>query len=277
MLEKLFRKKTCIIHANCFGEHLKHFLLFSKPFANRYSVKTYMNFTKEYIPDKMLRQCNLFIYQYLDEKWGEFASENLIKKLHPSCRKISIPSPYWRSLWPFSADYKCDARNVSDEKYPFGKHPYVESYLLKQIEERKGKEDIIKTYLHADINLLIDLNRLHNDDITRETWREKDLDVKIVDFIVKNFQARQLLTSVNHPTNFLILQIANQVLHILNYPSVSEEQIKNEPELGEYHVPIHPFIAKWFKLPYAKESTKYLTHGKMRTYAEYLNDYIEYQ
>jgi hypothetical protein len=268
------KKKICIIQANCIAPQLLRFLMMSPGFSETYEGKIYTNFTKEPIPAADLSSCGLFIYQYLDEKWEDLASAVLTRKVGSRCRCVSIPSSFWRFLWPFwTAD---DERMKPSPGFPFGRHPYGDSSILRLLREGMPKAEIIRSYLELAVNHVVDLDAMLEEDLTRERERERDLDVKVSDYIAAGCRGERLLTSVNHPTNIVILNIANGVLEKIGYSPVPDRVLKRLDEFGDYHVPIHPAVIRHFGLGFVDEGFRYLMNGKMRTFREYIEDYIDY-
>lgn len=269
---KTYKKKLCLIQANCIGHPLRDFLMMAPAFAAIYDVKIYTNYTSELIPDSELRTCNLFIHQYLDEKWNDLASSVLTAKVN-SGRCISIPSCFWRILWPFwTWDYE---RMKPEPGFPFGKHPYGDSFVLKKLKEGVSRREIINAYLEMNINEEVDMEAIFAEDYERECARERHLDVKISDYVAANFRNIKLMTSVNHPTNVVILKIANSILGKLDIAAVPEEISAAATEFGEYQVPIHPAVIRHYRLSFVDEDSRYLMNGKMRTFSEYVEDYLD--
>jgi len=56
-------REICLLHANCQGEPLAQLLAVSPEFAARWAIYRYTNYTREAIPDFVLKKATLFLYQ----------------------------------------------------------------------------------------------------------------------------------------------------------------------------------------------------------------------
>jgi len=93
-------KELCIVHVNCQGPPLIQRLLSCPEFAKRYKCVLFTNYTKDPVPDEMLQQCSLFLYQHLGQDWGDLASEKLLSKLPKSARHLCVPNMFFGILAP---------------------------------------------------------------------------------------------------------------------------------------------------------------------------------
>ena len=107
--------------------------------------------------------------------------------------------------------------------------------------------------------------------------RETNTDIKISDFIRDNYRKYRLFHTINHPTDVLGLEVANQILSKLNMPPISEGTKPQYKEvLGRLQVPIYPSVIDGLDLTFVSESSVYWSKefGKKFTFNQYISQYI---
>lgn len=93
-----------LIYANCQGIGIKYFLSKSEHISNNYRIEHIR--IDELVNNNLvlniekLKQADIFIYQYLDEKHGDICTNNIMKYLKPDCKKISFAYIYNNSFYP---------------------------------------------------------------------------------------------------------------------------------------------------------------------------------
>lgn len=108
------------------------------------------------------------------------------------------------------------------------------------------RDTIIYTSEVLETNLRDSLGRLRE--------RESKTDVKVSDFIEKNWQKQRLFFTLNHCANSLLLHEANQILHLIGCPSLETAILA---ERSEYMAGIRLFVyqdvRKHFALTFAQD------------------------
>ena len=151
-------RKLCLMHANCQGDELERLLTASQAFSRVYRLIRRTNYTRERITDQELAACDLFLYQHLNETWGEFSSASLLRRLSPSATALCIPNLMFRGYWPFWT-------NLSP--IDFG-----DSLLNRLIDEGAPKPVILRIYLHGNIQTFVDLQASLEETIAVERQKE---------------------------------------------------------------------------------------------------------
>ena len=256
------KKKTCLIHANCQGEPLEELLKLSHSFSEEYETRHFTNYLREPIPDELITDCDLFLYQYVGENWGELSSENLCSKLAPTARSIAFPSMFFKSYWPLWT-------NVPGFDYP---DIFLESLLERELTESQ----ILHLYLNSKLSRIYDFEELTLESKRHERNKETHTDIKYVDFIEENFRQRRLFNTVNHPRRELMVHTANSILDQLEMNPLCADAVKMQPDtFPEFELPIHPQVAEHFGLDFAGPEKKYHVYGADITFEEYAIRYIK--
>ena len=254
-------RELCIVHANCQGEPLVDRLNCCPDFKARFECRVILNYVREPVPDELLRQCSLFLYQHLGDNWGGLASEVLLAKLPDKAGSLCIPNMFFKGYWPSWSgrpgfNYRCE---VLDELIDKGLPP----------------EEVIMLYLRTDMAARFDLLSLTADTIKREREREAHTPVKYLDEILRNYREIRLFNTVNHPGPLLLNHAARGILSELGFPDPSGGALQalGDP-FPEFEQPINPKIAAFFGWDFAGPETEYMVYGRKMTFARWVANYV---
>ena len=272
---------NCLIYTNCERGLIYEFLKLSTDFNREFQVdldKIPPNHiaiqNNIVIPDEILKKVKLFIYQPLDKKYNECSTEYILSKLPSDCFCISLPRLYFRGYWPEHSvnPYNQVKQNVLSNLFPYGDNNLNE--MLKQKLPTFTILDEVSRIDFYDKNVLLD--NLNNS-IQEFNNKEKQTDIKISNYILNHYSHQQLFHTVNHPTDIIGLEVANQILKILNMPILAEETkpVKREV-LGGTQVPIYPSVIEQLNLTFVSTNSLYRSKGlgKMVTFSEYVEEYL---
>lgn len=254
-------KQLCIVHANCQGPPLLDRIKACPQFDALYHCELYTNYVKEPVPDDRLAQCALFLYQFLDSKWDDLASEVLLTKLPASARHLCIPNMFFKGYWPFWSgaagfDYRC---TLLDDFLSQGLPPKETAML----------------YLRWDVSRKFDLLDMVSRSIATEREREAHTPIKYVDELVENYRRERLFHTVNHPGRKLLDHAASGVLaHLgLTHPGDEAFTALDDP-FEDFEQPINPKVGGHFGWDFATAETEYRIYGRHMTHARYVANYI---
>lgn len=257
----------CILHANCQGEELESLLLASKSFTARYSLFRYANYTRDHIPEDVLSDCGLFLYQHLGPHWGELASEALFTRLPSGAARLRIPNMLFKGYWPFW---------TTASSMVFG-----DTFLDRLIDEGAPKAAILRIYLHRDISAFIDLEAALAQSLDIERKKEQDCVVKTVDFILEHWKDTPLFHTANHPGKELLIHTAQGLLDKLGLPRLTADEIARAldgnpfPSYSDFDLPIHPQIAAKQGLRFVRPGQTYEVYGRRMSFEQYISRYID--
>ncbi|MBN2140509.1 MAG: hypothetical protein JW718_05825 [Desulfovibrionaceae bacterium] len=250
----------CIVHANCQGEPLVRMLNQSAEFRAEFRVESFVNYTREPIPERSLACCGLFLHQHLDEKWGELSSEALFSRLPRGCPSLCIPNLFFKGYWPlWSGAPGFDYRDV---------------FLDRLLDMGLAKPEILHLYLKTDLAAKYDLQALAEASLDHERNKEARTPIKYMDLILERFRTERLFNTVNHPGRRLMRHVALGVLkHLgLKPPQDFDSEAGVFPDI---ELPIHPRVAGFFGLSFAGPDTVYNVHGRKKTFAQYAEAYVD--
>ncbi len=254
--------ELCIIHANCQGEPLAELLATSPEFSARWRIRHYTNYLREPIPDAEMATAGLFLYQHLGPEWGEASSGALLARLNPKARRLCVPNMFFQGYWPFW---------TSKSPMEFG------DFLLDRlIENGAGKPEILRIYLSAAVERMVDIPGVLAETLRIERQKEEKSDVRTVDLVERLWRQELLFHTLNHPGRTLLLHLADSLLDLLGLPPVPESFRRDyKPEYANFDLPIHPRVGALFQLPFAGEETEYPVFGRPMTFARYISRYID--
>ncbi len=269
----MYKKKTCILFTNCHGGRIQQILKTHDDFINDYDVSYYRADLRKTPPLSKLRNCSLFIYQYLaEEKWNKLSSDILLKTLPKSCIQIRIPKLSWRVFWPLWTE---DPIKTIDNSFPFGRHPYGDSFLIQKTDQHVKINKIIKQYMELDLSKLYNLDKLLDDNYNYLKKEENSKDIDLADYIMDNFREKPLFSVINHPCIDLLYKEVNAILNSISYTSASYSPQDKTVQDWEYNLPIQQSIIQYFNLTFITANSLYYQYGEMYSFSEYATDYLE--
>ncbi|MDJ0590674.1 MAG: WcbI family polysaccharide biosynthesis putative acetyltransferase [Pleurocapsa sp. MO_226.B13] len=276
-------KKVCIIYANCQNKLIAEYLNRSSHFNREYLIHRFpvhrLIEQKSTIPEELLKQADLFIYQPVKDIHGDRSSQSILSKLSPDCQKISFPSLYFKGYFPQYC--KNPANQIIKPNYPYGIIPPGDTNIIALLA--KGKSVAQITEILSDPNFYSQEFLLNNLDGTLQELarRESQLSIKVSSFIKENYQNYYLFHTQNHPTDIFGIYVVNQILKLLDLPRLTDNLFINNPTRGvldSFQIPIYPSVIKHLNLNFVDYSSVY-RHSSFSTnemtFSRYISEYIE--
>jgi hypothetical protein len=254
-------KKRCVVHGNCQADPLLSLLALSSAFSRCWETRLYINYTREAVPASSLEQCDLFLYQYLGEDWGELASTELLRKLPPQAVSICLPNLFFKGYWPFWT-------NASP--MDFG-----DRLLDKLLEAGAEKPEILKIYYYGDVRRFADLEQNLLESLRLEREKEARGPIKTAGLQEELWREEMLFYTCNHPSGRLLSYVANELLRLLGLPALPESVAAFSPEYADFELPIHPQVASSLKLSFVGENQTYNIFGRKMNFLQYISRYID--
>lgn len=263
----------CIIYTNCQGPKLLSILRKSKKFNQLFRAKAFQNFCNEVPTDRELEICNLFIYQELSEKWDNASTNSIIKKLPPDCICFCIPKFKCELFWPFHCR---NPFNKQNEGQIHGMFPYGDSKVFDLMTvKNKTPKQLAEEYASLDLSKIIDFDALLIKILNYYREHHNSRDYNFSSVFKVNLSHKHMFRSFNHPTNTVLLDVANTILEKFGLEKLKNKSISDLEDLGhDYNVPIHPYIISQFNLRYSNK--KYNVNNKIVTFEKYIENYIIY-
>ncbi|MDL2313476.1 hypothetical protein LJC36_00675 [Desulfovibrio sp. OttesenSCG-928-C14] len=265
------KRKFCLMHANCQGEPVAALLARHPDFSRGWELRHISNYTGEEVPDAALARCDLFVYQHLGEKWGELASARLLGRLHAlssGAASFQMPNLLFKGYWPFWTMHS-----------PID---YGDTVLNRLIEAGAQKPEILKIYLHGDIRKFTDPDANLAETLRIQREKEEGCAVRTWDILAERWadpldaSNGPLMYSINHPGRLILERICNGLLDYLGLaPLPPGLAAAYTPDYADFELPIHPALARHFKLPFAGSGHEFNIYGRRMTFEAYISRYID--
>ena len=277
--EEYANKLLLIIYGNCHTSVISQYVDSCEEFREkfyRYPIKLIHTISdKAYFDIPIFKYCDVFVHQSIQKgnRYGvEFSSEELIKKMSKDCIIISIPNVYRLPIC-FFPQYCTKPEFVKrDGGSVFFRDNELDTLILNGFRGKKLEKEYWKT-TYSEEKLDEMLERFFQ----KVLIREKDWDIKCVDFIKNNYKEKQLFYDPNHPTNAFLLYVTEELLNVLGI-LYDEEKLKNckVDLLSGYQIPILPSVKKHFKMTFIEENEfRKNSWNKVRFGKLNMNDYIK--
>lgn len=262
-----------IMHGNCqFGlvlEMLAHDMRrcgYELVHCANYAHRTAKN-TPE--PEQLAR-CDVFIEQV--SNWHPTIAPDYAVNLRRDCRRLRVPALMMHSLWPLQ---QTDPRHVLTEEFPFGKHPYGDSYVIRLMREHTDPDEVIRRYMELDIKKLIDLDRLHETVVQRWEANDRMADLPLGPAIDQDFRKIRLFDTYNHPAHTVTEMLRDAFAAFI----LDGNECVLPPALLQQQrvqVPIHPQVIEHFGLEWVGPDSTYQFREDRRriTFAQWLRAYV---
>lgn len=271
-------KQIVIFYGNCHTTAMAYKLKQNYAFSEKYVIFPFKAIqdikNSEYLNSKILSKCDVFIHQAIQKnnRYGiEFSSDEMIKKLRESCLVISIPNLYHLPMcfFPQYLEYP-EYRDRKGNTCFFGdaiiETYYKDNKLCKSNDLIYCKEGVFSK------SFLLDK---FEDFIDKIMEREKEWDIKILEFILDNYKKRKLFYDPNHPTPVIINKIVDGILERLNIICNSDDS--DDFLLDTYEMPICKDVIQVFQIEYINHELRKNGRkicGRPMKLNDYINQYL---
>lgn len=216
---QIFQKKMAIAYGNCHIGAVKRYLERHKEFDMEYGFYPFpmiyelANLNCEYI--SVLQHCQLFLHQSIRKanKYGEqYASEYMLQHLPKNCDVIALPNLYGMPGYLFP-------QLDTTPKWQIGRTcPYfIDRNIVTWLENGKSIADIRRYIIEGGVytrQQILDMWELF---IQKVSKREKEWDIRVIDYIITNQKRKKIFCDVNHITSETAQEISRRVLQYMNY------------------------------------------------------------
>lgn len=268
-------RKKVLLYGNCQLPFLAKYLVSCELFNQTYVIydKAFINdFSPDYWNEKLLSEIDLFIYQRVSSSYlGEqMSTEYILKRLSPKCETVSIPNSYFQGYFPQHI-----SKRSPYDRFPYGDRNIVEAINNSEFSENEIQE-LVRMLANDDYYSSEELEKNTESSLEELARREAGLDVIISDFVKENYKDRYLFYTVNHPTFWVIREVAIRILKLLDFNHTNINSLVID-SLNDLVVPIYPSVIKHLGLNFIDPSHKYPFHistdGLSYTFEEYMFEY----
>lgn len=287
-----FSKKMAIVYGNCHATVIKSYLENSKLFSSKYFIMEIPNihkFENDYdcIDEKILENCNLFIYQYSsrNNKFGyQLSSEYILSLLSKRCNCINIPNLYCEGsnfLFPQVKDIFTN--NPFNNNTCCRQFAYADENIDILIKQNKGVEEICNILKSTNFYNKSYISQNFDKNISLLEERDKKFNVKVVDYIKDNYDKFLTYYDVAHPTNIVLKEIGRRILKLLelyspnDYDKIELSTIANR---DANQIPIYPSVAKHLDLKFdtnlIRKHHSLGCNNRILDFEDYIREYIKW-
>jgi hypothetical protein len=250
-----------IFYTNCQGQGLIKLLAGQQGFQNHELV--FLTAWQHARPsDDQIARCQILIYQ------NSFGVPDFLDALPAEAIRIVIPLITCAFMWPFTFDRPNE---------PVGwRFPYGDRQLIAKMRGDVAPETVATEYFSQDLGKQMNLNRLL--DLEFQKWEkyDRDSDVRMGAFLKNNIFKHRLFFTPDHPTDVVMVELANQLLDKLDLPRLDiSERADHLHALAGTEVPVHPSIIRHFALTFLAEDHQYPLWGGSKS-LDTLGFYVSY-
>jgi len=250
-----------IFYTNCQGQGLIKLLAGQPGFLDHELV--FLTAWQHVRPSAdQIARCRVLIYQ------NSFGTPDFLDELPAAATRIVIPLITCAFLWPFTFDRPNE---------PVGwRFPYGDRQLVAKMNGDVAPETAATEYFSQDFGRQMNLNRLL--DLEFQKWEKYDenSDVRLGAFLKNNIFSHRLFFTPDHPSDLVMIELANQLLDKLGQPPMAlPDWAGHQHSLAGTEVPVHPSIIRHFALAYLAENHHYPLWGGTKA-LDALGFYVSY-
>jgi hypothetical protein len=277
-------RPTLLLFGNCQAEALTDALRRLDCITGRYDLRYVCNFdivTRD--PSRQLHGVDLASVILLLEQLDATAPtpDWLTARLPPGTPRLRYLSMDTSLIWPFQA---LDPRNHPEPGYPYGRYAYGDRIVIQVLKRGLAGEAAFAAYQQESPRHLRNLARHAELDILRLAPREAIAEVGFSDIVTDQLRIRPLFWSYNHPTGWLLQQVASRVLdrlrHLLGLTYDAAQLARAWQDFDPlYHsqIPIHPEVARQLQLDWWSPDRLYRNYdGTALSYNDFMLRYIKF-
>jgi len=282
-------KPAIVVYGNCAGGFVAGHLRTIPAVTERYDVYWVRSFIflgkgDEPFDVSILPRCEILLEQVgnfqidIQSRGGTQFRDVPIPE---NCRRIRFPPPFMNTLWPFVAPDPRSEGAVRDwiEEGPYPRY-VCNSLILEIMKDEKDPERIYERFKAIRIKDKVDLDRLHSLTMSKIRGLDRESDIRLGDFVERNFVTRQLFHMQIHPAGPVLRYLWEEILRALGlsdaFPQERLEEIEYARGPGAYDAPIHPEIIEHFGLDWARDMS-YCHFGEgYFSHDEFIRRYIRF-
>jgi tetratricopeptide (TPR) repeat protein len=197
--------------------------------------------------------------------------------LPPNTQVFLVPVVAAPFLWPF-AGKQSTLKNVNWERRGVD---FSDWYLERLLRSKGGSpDDVIREYLSLDVNKIINLDRLLEISLEKQSERDERLGFSVAKSIKENFRLRKLFRSFGHSETELQMEVARTLFVQMgtSHSQVSEMERASTSDnlpMQQHNAPIHPSIIRHFSFDWVADNSRYFLWDRYVTFEENVRFYVK--
>ncbi len=232
----------------------------------------------------IIRMADIYLYPVNITNERKNYYEGLYKKTKPGCLAASIPLTTFEGYWPQdkTAYYEDSPFYVTQWNHPIRAWQRRDSNLEKMISIGMSTEEILNKICDCNFYSVSEIEKNFEYTIKKIIILEKAADIKISDFVKKNYRNKLLYMDRGHVSKDMLYEYAKRILNFLNFSDLIAEKVYSTT-LEEYEkchgeFPIYPSVIKYLRLIEPKDKYQIMKQeGTIKLdFCEYMRAYITY-
>ena len=252
-------KKMFAVYGNCQSQVLARFLLTCPRFAeewNYHGIPGIHKMTSKQLASLKLELPRLSLLIYQNVNRGDNATSELLPLLSRDCIQLGIPSLFFNGYNPEVA-YLRQSRSVLF---------YHDRIMLAHIEDFEGFRHLLCGEHYFPASFSLDCVDVSLEELAKRE-REQGLEIRISQFIAEHYRHTRLFHVLNHPTAFLLRELAKRVLIYLSIDPILNETVALGA-LDRYQFPVYQSHQQNLRLEFV-DGFNYLWAGSQYTVEEF--------
>lgn len=276
-------KKVAVIIGNCYVNPIVKYLESNVHFREEYFFYHKISLVDraiEYELDQaVLENSQLCLYQDLkeDNPYGiAFSRRNIESFLLEQCKRIVFPNLVGMGKMLFIQGSVNDERNIGyGQKY--GLFPYRDEVIDGLVNKGMGTEEVIKYIREKNFYTKNEIEQNFDIVVEKFVQREKNWDIKIIDYILETYKEEPAFYDVKHPSDKIMRKISVDILRMLGIDEC--DFLVEKEELSAYEMPVYKEVAEALDLKYWKQDAEIRQNSFQKLspgmdWKEYVREYI---
>jgi hypothetical protein len=266
------RRSQIVIVGNCQAYFVLEGFRRVPSLARRYTAKFHfvaLTNPLQELGKRELAECDLLLVQDIHD-WQHYPLRDFVPD---GIEIVKFPMLHFASLWPFDQYNGPGDREAYQREWPDLTFLYLDGLLARLRQEIPEPEARFHAYRSLELPGIVNYVRLHDFERRRLLAMDRQFGGAIGEFILANFQERQLFYTTNHPSLDVLAMLMERLMQRLG---IDEPFPRNKfvDQLRRLQVPIHPKVAQTLGVRWANETTKYAYEGSRLIWEEYIRSYI---
>lgn len=208
-----------VIYATCQGRVLADYLQQQIPGSSIVSIHNYEYIIRDQsvLDDPTIREifasADVLIYQPLSSKYGKNSSDHILSATSADCERVSIPYLYNHAFWPLAKVVESDINDQPDRELIFAPRIKNREVIDNLLDQGRSVDDLLDMFDQNQIDFRHQQRFL--DCVLYLANKESHCDIRVSDFIEKNYQTQPMFYYPSHPTLPLMQHMAENICKFL--------------------------------------------------------------
>jgi len=262
-----------LIYGNCQTDHVKKILSSHPSFNKHFQIlptKPVHTQEEKDLPAlyEAVRNADVVIYQPVPDVWGIFSTSHILEEVRADAKVLTMCIIYFLGYHPQTVYLRAPG---SHRAVTGGPCDYHDLFIMRSFKDGLSVEQVITRINEGALGPEL-MARNYEDTMAIMRKREKNLNIKVADFIEANWQKKRLFYTINHCTDPVYLHIVGQILEILGMDNASGSTGKNPS--ASVLLPIYPEVYNHFGFGFPRET--YILNKSPIGWLDYVSAFYKY-